>query len=72
MRWRTPGADGSHSPKIARSSPAMPNPFGPPAAPGTIAMSAALRPFDFKRSRARLPARRVKGEFGMMALGPKQ
>src|SRR3954467_4456769 len=58
-RWRTRGADGSHSPKIARSRPAMPRPLGPPAAPGTISTSAACSPTLRMRSSARLPARIV-------------
>ena len=67
MRWRTPGAEGSHSPKIARSSPAMPSPFGPPAAPGTI-VEVGRRPFPHRgyARRARFPARMVRAEFGIM------
>src|ERR1700674_3615201 len=66
MRWRTRGAERSHSPKITRSSPAMPRPLGPPAAPGMISMSAALSPEDLILSRARVPARMVRTELGII------
>src|SRR5260221_54184 len=49
-----------NSTNAARSSPAMPRAFGPPAAPGTISMSEATSPSARMRSSARFPARIVR------------
>ncbi|MNI58870.1 hypothetical protein D3C73_1140010 [compost metagenome] len=57
---RSRGAAGSHSPNSARSRPWIPNAFGPPAAPGKVPTSAALKPFSRMRAKARGPALRVR------------
>src|SRR4051812_25764266 len=65
-RWRTRGACGSHAVRISRSSAASARPFGPPAAPGTMSISAARSPADAMRAAARAPARTTRTESGFM------